>query len=93
MSEMMNEELEKRHKAEKVRAFVKTGCLSEGVFREDLSHIPVPRPQSYHTYCQVCNEMYVDFEQHVAQESHKTRAKNQAHISDIDDVIAQLNNS
>lgn len=27
----------------------------------------------------------------MAQDSHKTRAKNQAHISDIDDVIASMN--
>lgn len=53
--------------------------------------IPVPKPQSHHNYCQVCLNNYENFEEHVSCESHLIRAKNQAQLSAIDDIIGTLN--
>jgi hypothetical protein len=48
----------------------------EGVIREEMNEIPIPRPQVYHTYCQICNAQYDNFDEHIATDSHLRRAKN-----------------
>ena len=59
--------------------------------REKGVVITIPKPQSYHNYCQVCMCIYENFEEHVTGESHLIRAKNQVYLTKIDDIINQLN--
>ena len=85
------EDIEKHQsKSEKI-AEIKQGSEMEGVLREEMYNIPIPRPQVYHTYCQICNCQYDNFDEHIATDSHLRRAKNQAQIGGIDDLISQLN--
>ena len=51
---------------------------SEGVFREAGNIITMPKPQTYHTYCQICMNNYEDFETHIKTEKHNRQAKIQA---------------
>jgi hypothetical protein len=45
------EALEKHSKKQTRINDIKAGSETEGVYREAHSHISVPRPQEYHTYC------------------------------------------
>lgn len=72
------------------RETVLNGSEAEGVQREQKI-VEVPKPQTYHTYCQICMVNYEDFDEHVASAGHGTRAKNQAQIPMIDDIINTLN--
>lgn len=49
------EAIEKHHKKTVDIAKIKQGSEAEGVFRDEADDIPMPRPQVYHTYCQICN--------------------------------------
>ena len=54
--------------------------------------IPEPVPNENHAYCQVCNEAYDDYLQHITEnETHKKRAKIQdAPFKEIDMLIEEL---
>ena len=75
---------------ERIRQKVKLGSETEGVFRQDLTFIPKPRPLNYHNYCQVCNESYNHFDEHVASEQHKVKSKCQPSLIDIDAMCTDL---
>ena len=63
---------------------------TEGAQREH-KEVEVPKPQTYHTYCQICMVNYEDYDEHVQNSSHITRAKNQIQIPQIDELITELN--
>ena len=65
--------------------------VTEGVYRENLGDIPVPKPLDYHNYCQICNEVYENFDDHIASDQHQITSKHQANLSEIDNLIDDLN--
>ena len=58
-------QIEQVYRKDLKRSFIKQGDLSEGVYREDLDYIPVPQPQNYHNYCQICTVNYDNFDKHI----------------------------
>ena len=64
---------------------------SEGVYREAGNIITMPKPQTYHTYCQICMNNYEDFELHIKTDKHARNAKGQNQLRDIDEIISTLN--
>ena len=60
------------------------------MFREDLDCIPVPQPQNYHNYCQICVCTYENYEQHILTDVHMNKSRNQAQLADIDNIIEEL---
>ena len=93
MKEGQKQKINDIYEKQNRRATIILGSESEGIFHENLpmGEIPIPKPQSYHTYCQICNLQYDDFETHILTESHLKRAKNQPQIVSIDDMINEMN--
>jgi hypothetical protein len=90
LTHQLSGDLTKRQKTDRIRQRVKLGSMTEGVYRQDLPHIAKPRPLNSHNYCQVCNESYAQFDEHVATEQHRVKSRCQPSLLDIDAMCAEL---
>lgn len=90
-AKLKQEQIEKVYRKDLKRSFIKQGDLTEGVFREDLDYIPLPQPQNYHNYCQICSVNYENYEAHIKSDFHQRKSRNQAQHADIDNIIDELN--
>ena len=63
---------------------------TEGVTRDPLSFIPMPKPQTYHTYCQICNLNYEHFDEHIKSDSYLRKARRYPNLAQIDDLIKDM---
>lgn len=53
--------------------------------------IEEPIPNVAHTYCQVCNDNYEDYLEHINSETHKLRTKTQnSYYKEIDQIFTDL---
>lgn len=75
-AKIKQQQIEKVYEKDVKRTFIKQGDLSEGVYREDLDCIPVPQPQNYHNYCQICASTYDNYEKHILTDFHLRKSRN-----------------
>lgn len=85
------EKIEKSRKEENEKSLLKCRENDNDFEARMNTEIPEPQPNPRHPYCQICNENYASFPEHVASENHRKKTLVQVDaFRDIDNLFADL---